>query len=121
MRGACTSEPGRSLGHSVRCSHGARWSLQQLLSAEDLPAILCRRPCARCPHSTRLAPSSPLPSPLKQYDDIFSKPLNLKRITPKPDPVAQAAVEGATKVPFSDVYAKPRTKLFFDREFTAKV
>lgn len=27
-----------------------------------------------------------------QHDDIFSKPLNLKRITPKPDPAAQAEV-----------------------------
>lgn len=27
-----------------------------------------------------------------QYDDIFSKPLNLKRVTPKPDPAAQAKV-----------------------------
>lgn len=27
-----------------------------------------------------------------QYDDIFSKPLNLKKVTPKPDPKAQAQV-----------------------------
>lgn len=28
---------------------------------------------------------------------------------------------GAKPIPFSDVYGKPRTKLFFNREFTAKV
>lgn len=30
-----------------------------------------------------------------QYDDIFSKPLNLKKVTPKPDPKAQAKVRFA--------------------------
>lgn len=55
-----------------------------------------------------------------QYDDIFSKPLNLKKVTPKPDPKAQAKAPGARPIPFSDVYGKPRTKLFFNREYTAK-
>lgn len=55
-----------------------------------------------------------------QYDDIFSKPLNLRKITPKPDPEAQAQVDGARKVPFSSVFSKPRSRLFFNREFTAK-
>jgi stearoyl-CoA desaturase (delta-9 desaturase) len=55
-----------------------------------------------------------------QYDDIFSKPLNLRKVTPKPDPEAQAQVPGARPVPFSDVYAKPKSRLFFNREFTAK-
>lgn len=41
--------------------------------------------------------------------------------TPKPDPEAQGQVAGAKRIPFSDVYAKPRSKLFFDREYTAKV
>ena len=30
-----------------------------------------------------------------QYDDIFSKPLNLRKVTPKPDPSAQAQVRPA--------------------------
>ncbi|KAL4442947.1 hypothetical protein ABPG77_008438 [Micractinium sp. CCAP 211/92] len=55
-----------------------------------------------------------------QYDDIFSKPLNLRKATPKPDPDAQGTVPGAKRIPFSDVYAKPRSKLFFGREYTAK-
>ena len=33
-----------------------------------------------------------------QYDDIFSKPLNLRRVTPKPDAEAQAQVGGGTWV-----------------------
>lgn len=41
--------------------------------------------------------------------------------TPKPDPDAQGTVPGAKRIPFSDVYAKPRSKLFFGREYTAKV
>lgn len=32
----------------------------------------------------------------KQYDDIFSKPLNVRKVTPKPDPVAQAQVGAGT-------------------------
>ena len=55
-----------------------------------------------------------------QYDDLFSQPLNVRKVTPKPDPEAQAQVPGAKKVPFSSVFAKPRTKLFFNREFTTK-
>lgn len=29
-------------------------------------------------------------------------------------------VDGARKVPFSSVFSKPRSRLFFNREFTAK-
>lgn len=32
-----------------------------------------------------------------QYDDIFSKPLNLKKVTPKPDPKAQAKVDAGAR------------------------
>ena len=39
---------------------------------------------------------------------------------PPPPPTLGPQVPGAKKVPFSDVYAKPKSKLFFNREFTAK-
>jgi len=53
----------------------------------------------------------------KQHEEIFKKPLNLKRPVPKPVMEAQAHEEGATKVFMSDVYGLPKQNLFFNREY----
>lgn len=37
-----------------------------------------------------------------------------------PPALAPPQVPGAHKVPFSDVYGKPRVNLFFNREYTTK-
>lgn len=43
-----------------------------------------------------------------QYDDIFSKPLNLKKVTPKPDPAAQAKARvGAQQRPAAGCFQLP--------------
>lgn len=55
----------------------------------------------------------------KQYDEIFSKPLNPKKVVPKPDRSAQAQEPGATKVFNSDVYGVPKRNFFFGREWNA--
>lgn len=51
----------------------------------------------------------------KQYEQLFSEPLNLKRPVPKPVRDAQADEQGARKVLLSDVYGLPRRTLFFGR------
>lgn len=53
----------------------------------------------------------------KQYDQVFSQPLNLKRPVPKPVKDAQADEPGARKVLFSDVFGLPKVKLFFNRHW----
>jgi stearoyl-CoA desaturase (Delta-9 desaturase) len=55
-----------------------------------------------------------------QHAQVFAQPLNLKRPIPKPVKDAQADVDGAKQVPFSDVYGRPKRRLFFGREWDSK-
>ncbi|GIM04138.1 hypothetical protein Vretimale_8750 [Volvox reticuliferus] len=54
-----------------------------------------------------------------QYDELFChKPLNTKKVVPKPSKEAQADQPGAGHVPFSDVYTVPK-RTFFGRSWNA--
>ncbi|GFR48655.1 hypothetical protein Agub_g10609 [Astrephomene gubernaculifera] len=56
----------------------------------------------------------------QQYDELMkSKPLNTKKVVPKPSKEAQGQIPGAGKVILSDVYTVPRRTLF-GRELNAK-
>jgi stearoyl-CoA desaturase (delta-9 desaturase) len=41
------------------------------------------------------------------------------QVLTKPDPAAQAAVPGAKRIPFSEVYATPKTRSFLGRTYDA--
>ncbi|CAG9464313.1 unnamed protein product [Pedinophyceae sp. YPF-701] len=57
----------------------------------------------------------------EQYDEIYSKPLEISKPVPKPDPEAQARQPGAKRIPFSkDVWAVPKTRAFFNRKWEPK-
>lgn len=56
----------------------------------------------------------------KQYDEIFSKPLNVKQPVGKPSKGAQAQEAGSKKVLFSDVWAVARRPGLFSRALNSK-
>lgn len=79
------------------------------------------------PETSTIDPTDPIRPPEmsdlsynEQYEELFSKPLNLRRAVPKPVKDAQADVEGAQKVLLSDVYGLPKRNLFFGREWDSK-
>ena len=56
----------------------------------------------------------------KQYDKLFSQPLDTKKAIPKPDKQMQAAEEGNTQVLFSDVRAVGKRPLW-ERNWSATI
>ncbi|GBF96165.1 MGDG specific palmitate delta-7 desaturase [Raphidocelis subcapitata] len=100
-------------------------------------------PCARSPRAAAPPPpaapagvEAPLPAELyarppglsyaAQYRQVFSAAasdgakLPIRRLLPKIDPVAQAAVPGAKRVLLSSVAATPQVPLFFGRPWDAR-
>lgn len=48
----------------------------------------------------------------QQYDELYKKPLNIRKIVPKPNKDAQAKEQGASKVFASDVHTVPKRTMF---------
>ena len=55
----------------------------------------------------------------QQYQQLFQKPLDPKKIVPKPCKEAQKLEPDGRKVPLSDVYATQKTNLFRNRSWAA--
>ena len=55
----------------------------------------------------------------QQYQQLFQKPLDTKKIVPKPSKEAQKLEPDGRKVLLSDVYATPKTNLFKNRSWAA--
>lgn len=57
----------------------------------------------------------------QQYNEIYSgpKPLNIKKIVPKPSRAAQAQEPGSGRVLLSDVHTTGKRKSFLGREWNA--
>ena len=67
---------------------------------------------------SRAEPSQQL-SYSQQYKQLFQKPLDTKKIVPKPSKEAQKLEPDGRKVPLSDVYATQKTNLFRNRSWAA--
>lgn len=103
----CTLAPSHLLGLCAP-SCCERWDEDPALARGTLPPYASR--AARC--ASPRTPSHFTCTCFRALSQLVSVPILS---------IIFLQVPGAKKVLFSDVYAKPRTKLFFDREFTAKV
>lgn len=88
------------------------------------PRTRCARP-ARAVAAPDVLEDTPAASPpeqlsySQQYEQLFQKPLDTKRVVPKPSKEAQKLEPDGRKVLLSDVYGTQKTNFFRDRSWAA--
>ncbi|GAB4820733.1 hypothetical protein N2152v2_007779 [Parachlorella kessleri] len=93
-------------------SSAAAATAEELLTAEQAVQLGVAATDVEAPEFTRKSYS-------QEYDDIFAKPLNTKKIVPKPSRLAQQAEPGAGSIFLSNVPTVKKHAWFLDREWDA--
>lgn len=117
----------------VRYATRCKLSFAHTLTEHELPVTLdfCRCRAIAAPEilgdtpifnspAEQLRPEQPQQlSYSQQYQQLFQKPLDTKKIVPKPSKEAQKLEPDGRKVLLSDVYATQKTNLFKNRSWAA--